>query len=94
MQNEVWSVQPCMRLRIDSAGTGAWHVGEPPDARAQAAGVMLLPGLGAGGAPTDCLAAHLKLRLPDATELAFYGGSLEVGSFTLLDVGFDDDGRS
>jgi short subunit dehydrogenase-like uncharacterized protein len=50
------------------------------DARAQAAGVMLLPGLGAGGAPTDCLAAHLKLRLPDATELAFYGGSLEVVS--------------
>ncbi|MGI9383447.1 MAG: low molecular weight protein-tyrosine-phosphatase [Methyloligellaceae bacterium] len=25
------------RFRIDSAGTGAWHVGEPPDARAQEA---------------------------------------------------------
>jgi protein-tyrosine phosphatase len=24
-------------IRVDSAGTGAWHVGEPPDARAQAA---------------------------------------------------------
>ncbi|MFP4500191.1 MAG: low molecular weight protein-tyrosine-phosphatase [Candidatus Hydrogenedentota bacterium] len=23
------------RIMIDSAGTGAWHVGEPPDARAQ-----------------------------------------------------------
>ncbi|MCA9504631.1 MAG: saccharopine dehydrogenase NADP-binding domain-containing protein [Myxococcales bacterium] len=50
------------------------------DAAARAANVMLLPGLGAGGAPTDCLAAHLKLRLPDATELEFYGGSLEVVS--------------
>ena len=26
------------RVRIDSAGTGAWHAGEPPDQRARAAG--------------------------------------------------------
>jgi protein-tyrosine phosphatase len=26
------------RVAIDSAGTGAWHVGEPPDHRARAAG--------------------------------------------------------
>ena len=26
------------RIEIDSAGTGAWHVGEPPDRRARAAG--------------------------------------------------------
>lgn len=26
------------RVEIDSAGTGAWHVGEPPDARARTAG--------------------------------------------------------
>lgn len=25
------------RVRVDSAGTGAWHLGEPPDARAAAA---------------------------------------------------------
>lgn len=50
------------------------------DARAREAGVMLLPGMGAGGAPTDCLAAHLRARLPDATHLEFYGGSLEVVS--------------
>ena len=50
------------------------------DAAAQKAGVMLLPGLGAGGAPTDCLAAHLQQRMPDATTLEFYGGSLEVVS--------------
>ncbi|MEE9272144.1 MAG: low molecular weight protein-tyrosine-phosphatase [Robiginitomaculum sp.] len=27
-----------LTLRIDSAGTGAWHQGEPPDPRAQATG--------------------------------------------------------
>lgn len=26
------------RIRIDSAGTGAWHAGEPPDRRARSAG--------------------------------------------------------
>ena len=25
-------------IEVDSAGTGAWHVGEPPDKRARAAG--------------------------------------------------------
>lgn len=43
------------------------------DAEAQAAGVMLLPGAGFDVVPSDCLAAHLKRRLPTATrlELAF-----------------------
>lgn len=50
------------------------------DQAAREAGVMLLPGMGAGGAPTDCLAAWLKSRLPDATHLEFFGGSLEVVS--------------
>ena len=27
-----------LEVEIDSAGTGAWHAGEPPDERAQAAG--------------------------------------------------------
>jgi short subunit dehydrogenase-like uncharacterized protein len=33
------------------------------------AGVMLLPGAGFDVVPTDCLAAHLKRRLPSATSL-------------------------
>jgi short subunit dehydrogenase-like uncharacterized protein len=33
------------------------------------AGVMLLPGVGFDVVPTDCLAAHLKRRLPGATQL-------------------------
>jgi short subunit dehydrogenase-like uncharacterized protein len=39
------------------------------DAEAKAAGVMLLPGAGFDVAPSDCLAAHLKKRLPSATRL-------------------------
>ncbi len=40
------------------------------DAKAKAAGVMLLPGVGFDVVPSDCLAAHLKRRLPTATRLA------------------------
>jgi protein-tyrosine phosphatase len=29
----------CLDLRIESAGTGDWHVGQPPDRRAQAVAV-------------------------------------------------------
>ncbi len=39
------------------------------DAAAKAAGSMLMPGVGFGIVPTDCLAAHLKARLPSATAL-------------------------
>lgn len=40
------------------------------DVEAKAAGVMLLPGTGFDVVPSDCLAAHLKRRLPEATRLA------------------------
>ena len=39
------------------------------DALARKAGVMLMPGVGFDVVPTDCLAAHLKRRLPGATRL-------------------------
>jgi short subunit dehydrogenase-like uncharacterized protein len=39
------------------------------DAEARARGVMLLPGSGFDVVPTDCLAVHLKRRLPSATRL-------------------------
>jgi short subunit dehydrogenase-like uncharacterized protein len=38
--------------------------------RAAAAGVMLMPGVGFGVVPTDCLAAYLHQRLPDARRLS------------------------
>jgi short subunit dehydrogenase-like uncharacterized protein len=40
------------------------------DREAKRAGVMLLPGVGFDVVPSDCLAAHLKRRLPSATRLA------------------------
>ncbi len=45
--------------------------------RAREAGITLLPGVGFDVVPTDCLAAHLKRRLPGAIslELAFSGGT-------------------
>ncbi len=42
------------------------------DAEAKAQGVMLLPGCGFDVVPSDCLIAHAKERMPDAT-------SIEVG---------------
>ncbi len=40
------------------------------DAATRAAGLTLLPGVGFDVVPSDCLAAHLKRRLPTATQLA------------------------
>ena len=39
------------------------------DSKAREADVMLLPGVGFDVVPSDCLAAHLKRRLPSATSL-------------------------
>jgi short subunit dehydrogenase-like uncharacterized protein len=45
------------------------------DRKAKDAGVMLMPGVGFDVVPSDCLALHLKNRLPPASNLtlAFYG---------------------
>jgi short subunit dehydrogenase-like uncharacterized protein len=47
------------------------------DDKAKAAGIMIMPGVGFDVVPSDCLAKHLKDRLPSTTHLslAFYGGS-------------------
>src|ERR1043166_7615820 len=53
------------------------------DKQAQDAGVMLMPGVGFDVVRGDCLARHLKDRLPTATRLslAFYGmGRLSHGT--------------
>ncbi|MEO7539592.1 MAG: saccharopine dehydrogenase NADP-binding domain-containing protein [Pyrinomonadaceae bacterium] len=53
------------------------------DQKAKDAGVMLMPGVGFDVVPSDCLARHLKDRLPTATHLslAFYGmGRLSHGT--------------
>lgn len=53
------------------------------DGEAKRAGVMLLPGVGFDVVPSDCLAAHLKRRLPDANDLKLYiGGSANISRGT------------
>ena len=66
---------------------GLWAM----DGAAKNAGVMLLPGTGFDVVPSDCLAAHLKSRCPDAThlELAFRGrgGGVSHGTATTMAEG-------
>jgi short subunit dehydrogenase-like uncharacterized protein len=66
----------CLRNRVHYLDiTGEIDVFEAlaaRDAEAKARGVMLLPGVGFDVAPSDCLAAHLKRRLPDANDLRLY----------------------
>lgn len=65
------------------------------DAEARAAGVMLLPGVGFDVVPSDCLAAHLKRRLPSATslELAFRSvGGVSRGTATTALAGLGRQG--
>ena len=66
-------VQACFRKHVHYLDiTGELTVFEShaaKDAQARAVGVMLLSGCGLDVVPTDCLAAHLKNRLPGATHL-------------------------
>lgn len=65
------------------------------DAQAKSAGIMLLPGAGFDVVPTDCLAAHLKSRLPDAVSLtlAFQGvGRPSRGTATTMVEGIHKGG--
>lgn len=72
-------VQACVRHRKHYTDiTGEIAVFEAMaalDEKAKEAGVMVMPGVGFDVVPSDCLAAHLKNRLPTATHLAlaFYG---------------------
>ena len=66
----------CLRNRVHYLDiTGEIDVFEALAARdveAKARGVMLLPGVGFDVVPSDCLAAHLKRRPPDANDLRLY----------------------
>jgi short subunit dehydrogenase-like uncharacterized protein len=63
---------------------GLWAM----DEEARRANIMLLPGTGFDVIPSDCLAAHLKSRCPEAThlELAFRGegGGISHGTATTM----------
>lgn len=66
-------VEGCLRTRTHYLDlTGELPVYEALaalGAQAKARGVMLMPGVGFDVVPTDCLAVHLKRRLPSATRL-------------------------
>jgi saccharopine dehydrogenase (NAD+, L-lysine-forming) len=66
------------------------------DDEARRAGVTLLPGVGFDVVPTDCLAAMLAERLPNADELwlAFYaaGSSLSRGTMKTMIEGLHEGG--
>jgi short subunit dehydrogenase-like uncharacterized protein len=49
------------------------------NAQAKEAGIMLLPGGGFDVVPSDCLAAHLKQRLPSATHLGLFIRGVGMG---------------
>jgi short subunit dehydrogenase-like uncharacterized protein len=77
----------CLRNRVHYLDiTGEIDVFEAlagRDAEAKARGVTLLPGVGFDVVPSDCLAAHLKRRLPDAKDLKLYlslGANLSRGT--------------
>jgi short subunit dehydrogenase-like uncharacterized protein len=65
------------------------------DKQAVEAGVMLMPGVGFDVVPSDCLARHLKDRLPTATHLslAFYGmGRISHGTQATMTMNVDKGG--
>ena len=72
-------VEACLRLGKHYLDiTGELTVFEAMAARDEAAkkaGIMVMPGVGFDVVPSDCLARHLKNRLPEAVDLtlAFYG---------------------
>jgi short subunit dehydrogenase-like uncharacterized protein len=66
------------------------------DARAQAAGILVMPGAGFDVVPTDCIAAQLKRELPTATHLVLAfdaGGGFSPGTAKTSVEGLGKGGR-
>ncbi len=87
--------QACLRNKVhylDVTGEiGVFEMLAGLDRQARDAGVMLLPGVGFDVVPTDCLAVHLKRRLPTATHLALgmqTFGRLSRGTATTMAENF------
>ena len=81
-------VEACLRTGahyIDISGEiEEFEAIAPLDAQAKEKGIMLLPGAGFDVVPSDCLAAHVKQRLPSATHLKLFirsvGGGVSRGT--------------
>ncbi|MCB0706817.1 MAG: saccharopine dehydrogenase NADP-binding domain-containing protein [Saprospiraceae bacterium] len=93
-------MEACIRNGIhylDITGEiGVFEMAHALDKKAQAAGIVLLPGVGFDVVPTDCLALHLKNLLPDAThlQLAFSasGGGVSRGTAITMAQSLGEDG--
>jgi short subunit dehydrogenase-like uncharacterized protein len=80
-------VEACLRLGkhyLDITGEIAvFEAMARRDKQAKEANIMIMPGVGFDVVPSDCLALHLKNKLPTATDLtlAFYGmGKISHGT--------------
>ena len=92
-------IEACIRNRahyLDITGEIAvFELAAKLGDRADQAGVMLMPGVGFDVVPSDCLAAHLKCRLPDATHLAlgfWSAGSTSHGTASTMVENVDQGG--
>jgi short subunit dehydrogenase-like uncharacterized protein len=76
-------VKACLETGVHYTDiTGEYEVFEKLatyDAAARQRGVMVMPGTGFDVVPTDCLAVHLKNKLPDATHLQLAFTALQGG---------------
>lgn len=63
------------------------------DEEAKKAGVMLMPGVGFDVVPSDCLAAHMKARMPDASELTLGISGLGQMSHGTAKTGIESIGK-
>ncbi|MEO9803655.1 MAG: saccharopine dehydrogenase NADP-binding domain-containing protein [Reichenbachiella sp.] len=74
-------MEACIRTKthyLDITGEiEVFELGASMDQVAKDAGILIMPGVGFDVVPSDCLAAYLKLKLPDANhlELAFMSES-------------------
>lgn len=81
-------IASCMRTKTHYLDiTGEYQIfeyGAAKSKEAAAAGVMLMSGVGFDVVPTDCMAAYLKNKMPNATHLklafAMVGGAVSTGT--------------
>lgn len=67
---------------------GVFEMAKKMGTAAEAAGIMLMPGVGFDVVPTDCMAKYLHEKMPDATHLqlafASIGGGVSHGTATTM----------
>lgn len=91
-------IEACLNTKTHYTDiTGEYQVFEwlaQYDQQAKASGIMVMPGVGFDVVPSDCLAAHLKSRLPSATHLqlafAMSKGGLSRGTTKTMIEGMGD----